>query len=223
MKKAQKNNRKNQLDLYDEFLAHTGIDRLQKIIARYELFKKVMDVPGDIVECGVNKGSGIYTLAKLLKIFAPNNEKKIVGFDFFKTSRNIKLTRDEDKKVLDEHVGSRVSRDIILNNLLRMGISNVELIPGDVIETTKIYSEKNLGFRISLLYLDVDNYEGTLSVLKNLFPLVVPGGIIIFDEYAYRRYGESDAVDVYFKGSKIKIKSLGWANTPTAYIVKERI
>lgn len=221
MEKTQENIGKWQCDLYDEFLAQTGCDRLQKILARYELFKKIIDIPGDIVECGVHKGSGIYTVAKFLRIFAPNNDKKIVGFDFFETNRETIMAREEDKKVLDMHSGSWVNRDKILDNLSKMGISNVELIPGDVIETTKDYPTKNLGFRISLLYLDVDNYEGTMGILKNLYPLVVPGGIIIFDEYAYRGHGESDAVDEYFKGLSVEIRSLSWANTPTAYIIKK--
>lgn len=71
------------LDIYDAFLAQTSIDRLQKILARYELLKLVRDVPGDMVECGVFKGSGLYTIAKLQKLFSPYNERRIVGFDFF--------------------------------------------------------------------------------------------------------------------------------------------
>ena len=44
------------LSVYDEFLRNTDVNRLQKILARYELFRMVMDRPGDIVECGVFKG-----------------------------------------------------------------------------------------------------------------------------------------------------------------------
>ena len=88
---------------YDEFLARTTIDRLQKILARYELFKMVMAVPGNIVECGVFKGSGIYTWAKLQRLFKPNHEQKIVGFDFFETNRKVDLARLQDTQVLDEH------------------------------------------------------------------------------------------------------------------------
>ncbi len=76
------------LNLYDKFLAEASIDRLQKILARFELLKMALNVPGDIVECGVFKGSGIYTLAKLQKIIMPNNQRKIVGFDFFETERS---------------------------------------------------------------------------------------------------------------------------------------
>ena len=73
----------NQNQIYDQFLRETNVDRLQKIIAKYELFKKVINVPGDICECGVFRGSGIFTWVKLMMIFKPNNNFKVVGFDLF--------------------------------------------------------------------------------------------------------------------------------------------
>ena len=85
----------------------------------------------------------------------------------------------------------------------------------------KDYVEKHLGFRISLLVLDVDNYEGTLACLQNLYPLVVKGGVVVFDEYALRTYGESNAVDEYFENQKVKIKSFSWGVTPSGYLIKE--
>ena len=43
--------------LYDLFLKETSVGRLQKIIAKYEIFKTIINVPGDICEFGVFKGS----------------------------------------------------------------------------------------------------------------------------------------------------------------------
>jgi hypothetical protein len=209
------------LRLYDDFLARTGVDRLQKILARYELFKLVLDVPGDIVECGVFKGSGIYTWAKLQRLFHPHSERRIVGFDFFEAARGVALARRGDREVLAEHATGWTAQDEILGGLAAFGIHNVELVAGDVAETTRAYVKQHLGFRIALLYLDVDNYEGTLASLEHLFPVVTPGGIVAFDEYALRGYGESDAVDAYFRGRSLRLRTLPWANTPTAYVVKE--
>ena len=42
-------------DAYNNLLLSDDTDRLKKLIARYEIFKKAMKVPGDIVECGVFK------------------------------------------------------------------------------------------------------------------------------------------------------------------------
>ena len=120
-----------------------------------------------------------------------------------------------------DHKGIGATKNTIINNLKKFNINNVKLISGDVCNTTKDYVKKNLGFRISMLILDVDNYEGTLECLKNLYPFVTKGGIIVFDEYALETYGESDAVDEFLKNKKLKIKSIPWASTPTAYTIKD--
>lgn len=209
------------LKIYDEFLTSCKIDRIQKIIAKYELFKLVIDKPGDIVECGVHRGSGVYLFAKLQKVFRPNNLSKIIGFDFFGKTSNEHMKFKDDQECVDEHSKSEDFRSEILNNLSKLDIENIELIPGDVKYTTQKYKEKNLGFRISLLVLDVDNYEGTLNCLINLYDNVIKGGIIVLDEYSLRSYGESDAVDEFIKNKNIELKSLPWANTPSAYFVKK--
>ena len=72
-----------------------------------------------------------------------------------------------------------------------------------------------------ILYLDVDNYEGTLEILKNLYNKMAKGGVIVFDEYALKGHGESDAVDSFFNEKKIKLKSFSWANSPTAFTIIE--
>ena len=46
---------------------------------------------------------------------------------------------------------------------------NIKLYAGDVKLTTKKYIKENFGTRIALLYLDVDNYDGSLAILKNLY------------------------------------------------------
>lgn len=209
------------LSLYDDFLAGTGPDRLQKILARYELFRMVMDVPGDIVECGVFKGSGLYTWAKLMRLFRPHNETRIVGFDFFDADREMSFKFQQDKDCLDEHLTRWSPQDTIKRNCAGWGFDKVDLVAGNVVETTKQFVQDNLGARISLLYIDVDNYEGALACLENLYPIVSTGGVVVFDEYALRTYGESNAVDEYFKGQKIRLRNITWANTPSAYIVKE--
>ena len=47
---------KNLWESYNQLLLSDDISRIEKILSRYELFKKTINVPGDIIECGVFKG-----------------------------------------------------------------------------------------------------------------------------------------------------------------------
>ena len=93
------------------------------------------------------------------------------------------------------------------------------MIQGDVSKTTKKIIKERPGLRISILYMDLDIDEPTYDALNNLWDFVVPGGIVVFDEYAYHRWTESNAVDRFINERGIKLYSTH-VKAPTAYIVK---
>jgi len=138
-----------------------------------------------------------------------------------KKKRGKKFKYKVDKKEINFHKNNWISQKEIIKICKGWGFNNLKLYAGDVKKTSKEYAKNTVGSRIALLYLDVDNYEGTLQILKNLYNKMSKGGIIAFDEYAIKGHGESDAVDKFFKGKKIKLKSFSWANSPTAYIIVE--
>ena len=208
------------LALYDNFLGKTGPDRLQKILARYELFRLTLEVPGDIAECGVFKGSGLFTWVKFMSLFKSNNEYRVIGFDFFETERVTDFKYQADRDCLDEHAEGWLTRDELTRTCAAWGFDRLSLQAGDVVETTRAFIEDNLGARLSLLYIDIDNYEGALACLRNLYPVVSPGGVVAFDEYALPGYGESDAVDEFLRENDERLRAISWANTPTAYFIK---
>ena len=143
---------------------------MQKILSRYELFKLTLEVPGDIAECGVFKGSGLYTWVKLMRLFKPNNEYRVHGFDFFETDRTAIFQYQADQDVLDEHQEGWTTQENLLDTCSNWGFNHLKLHAGNVVETTKRFKETELGARLSLLYIDVDNYEGALACLENLYP-----------------------------------------------------
>ena len=57
MGKHPKMNEEEKLwDSYNDLMMSADVERLRKVLAREELFRMTLDVPGDIVECGVFKG-----------------------------------------------------------------------------------------------------------------------------------------------------------------------
>ena len=207
---------------YNNLLLSSDTDRIKKLLARYEVFKKAMKVPGDIVECGVFKGAGFMYWLKLIKLFAFQEQRMVIGFDTFKSFSDSLL--DYEKKSAQSFVNEAffegVDPEEIIDNAKSGGFLNSELIAGDVLETIPKYKEDNPGFRISLLHLDLDTYQGTKIVLENFYDLVTPGGIILLDEYGKRGWGESDAVDEFFKNKNKTIHALKNSYQPTSFIVK---
>jgi hypothetical protein len=210
---------------YNYLIESNDLERLKKILARYELFKLSEDIPGDIIECGVFKGTGHIFWLKLLNIFDPNSLKKVIGFDTFgnfpKTTLNFEK-KSAKKFQKESKFISKNLFNIINQKIKKAGLDRRStLVKGDIVQSSKKYIKNNRGFRISLLHLDLDTYEGTKHALNNFFPCISPGGIIIFDEYGSRGWGESEAVDEFLKKTKNKIQKVKFSSKPTAFLIKK--
>ena len=96
---------------YNDLIESNNLDRLQKIFTRYDFFKKTMNIPGDIVECGVFKGTGQIYWLKLLRIYDEYSMKKVVGFDTFQSFPKsiLKYEKKQAKKFLKESSYKEVS------------------------------------------------------------------------------------------------------------------
>ena len=210
-------------DSYNNLILSDDIERLKKILVRHDLYKLTQKLPGDIVECGVFKGVGYVYWLKLLKIYEQFSHKKVIGFDTFGAFSDSLLDYEKvsAKKFMNE--ASFKSTDLVRLNKVIKEIEmkeRAELIKGDVIKTCKKYVKNNPGFRISLLHLDLDTYHGTKQTLENFWDLIVPGGVIVLDEYAKRGWGESDAVDEFIKDKNIIIQQIEFSSQPTAMIIR---
>jgi len=72
---------------------------------------------------------------------------------------------------------------------------HVNLLVGYFADVLPQYTES-----IDVLHLDCDLYESYLDCLNNLYDNIVPGGVIIFDEYYSHKYpGARTAVDSFFE------------------------
>jgi hypothetical protein len=152
-----------------------------------------------------------------------------VGFDFFDTKELLSsIINPLDKEAMevlfkDRHFSHNQSfKELLHEQLITHKFEQSEfcLVEGDVSLTTKEFSEGNLGFKISLLYMDLDLEEPTYNTLVNLWDNITKGGIIAFDEYGYHKWSESRGVDRFIEEKNLEIRSLNYA-CPTAYIIKK--
>ena len=74
----------------ENFPKYVRRQHLKRFLAMYEIFKSILPVKGSIVECGVFKGFGIMSWAKLSAMLEPENlTRRIYGFDTFSGFPNV--------------------------------------------------------------------------------------------------------------------------------------
>jgi hypothetical protein len=216
---------------FNDFIFSEDIKLAGKLLHRYNFFLKTRELPGDIVEIGVFKGSGIMTFLKFIKIFSPNSNKKVIGFDIFNSNeakhileKDSQLDKSAMLQVYDRVECDELSLESVKNRIAKSGIENDKfiLVPGDVEQTLPDFLEKNPGFRISMLYIDVDIERPTYISLKYLWDRILPGGFVIFDEFEYHRFSESNGLEKFLKERNMDfdVKSTDWI-APTAFILKK--
>lgn len=217
-------------DSYNNLMFAPDAKVLFKLFMRYQLFLKVQHLNGDIVECGVFKGAGMAAWLKMLNLHAPHEIKSVIGFDHFDPLFIEKLKDKNDAVTMTQVfdrckslTDSEISLEGVqarLDNVLP-GPARFKLEKGDISITARNFVAKNPGFRISLLYLDLDLATPTYDALVAFWPRVVPGGIVVFDEYAYHAWSESFAVERFVseQSTKIHVHKLPTAS-PTAFIYK---
>jgi len=214
-------------DAFNAFILSSDTKVFGKLLARTLLLEEVKDIPGDIVECGVFKGTGMLTFLKLKKFLCPNSGKKVVGFDYFNTQELVSKLNAQDKEAMStlftgrdyEHTSDEA--EALTHSIASYGFEDheFELVAGDISVTAPDYVEERPGFRISLLYLDLDLEHPTYDALSALWDRVAHGGIVVFDEYAFHKWSESAGVDRFFADKGVEIKTLNYI-CPTAYVKK---
>src|SRR2546421_5552544 len=89
----------------ESFPKYVRRQTLTRFLALYELFKQVLPVKGSVIECGVNRGFGLMTWAKLSAVLEPVNlTRRIYGFDTF---CGFPVINDKDAPGLDKESPSR--------------------------------------------------------------------------------------------------------------------
>jgi hypothetical protein len=157
------------------------------------------EIAGDIVECGVWKG-GSAMLAALTLLELGDRRRTLWLCD---TYEGMTPHGEHDQAVAGvgpEHFeGSvlAVPLEEVFANVATTGypMENVAPVVGDL-TTDKPYDY--MPSKIALLRLDTDWYESTKIELEMLYPLVVPGGVVIADDYGHW-LGQGKAVDEYFE------------------------
>lgn len=173
--------------VYEGAERHTVVspDRCYMLIsfARY-----ASHLAGDFAECGVYRGGTALLLARVLQNRA---NKRLYLFDSFKGLPKMDQERDPWFSEGQYCAESIEAVEDLLRDFQRM----IDIRCGWIPETFRGLENNRYAFA----HLDVDLYQSTLDCCNYFYPRLVPGGVLLFDEYAFApSRGEKDAVDEFF-------------------------
>lgn len=191
----------------DEALVNLGMFLNSKTLARvlffYEIYKKIVNTHGVIIEFGVRWGQTLSLLSSLRGIFEPfNRHRKIIGFDTFTGFTGL-TPEDCNDSCTEGSYTVTADYDIYLERLLTLHeqlnpishIKKFELIKGDAIETIPDYLSRHSETMVSLAVFDFDLYKPTKVALEAIIPRLFKGSILVFDELCDELFpGETTAL-----------------------------
>lgn len=208
-----------QWDYENGFYITSPITRISKMLAHYELYKSIIDLPGHIVECGVYKGASLIRFGTFREILENPYSRKIIGFDAFgKFPVQDEANEQKFIEIFEREGGDGISMKELTEVFVYKSFDNYELVKGDIVKTIPEYISKHPDLKIALLHIDVDVYKPSKVILEQLYERVVKGGVVVFDDYGTIA-GETKAVDEFFNKKDVLIKKLPISHIP-AYMRK---
>ncbi len=205
----------------NDFYISAPVSRFSKFITHLDLFRKISDLRGEIVECGVFKGNSLMRWVKFRSLLENPFSRKIIAFDTFDEFPDASYEAEDiiRKKFIKEAGSKSVTQESLNDYLNKLKLNqNIFLVKGNILKTAPEYSKSHLELRIALLHIDVDLYEPTKVTLESFFSHVVKGGVVILDDYGSFP-GANKAIENHFKGTNYEIKQLNYSNA-ISYIIK---
>ncbi len=206
---------KKSYDLEKDFLAHfdrckaftsASVDRCYAsyCAVRYADQNKL---PGSVVECGVWRG-GSSMIMMLSHLESGNPDREFYLYDTYTG-----MTEPTDKDLVGRSGAAAIGKwkqkntgdyndwcyaplDDVKTNVRGTGFpeKQIRFVKGPVEDTIP----ETIPDQIAVLRLDTDWYESTKHELNHLYPRLVPGGVLLIDDYGYWQ-GARAAVDEYFQ------------------------
>jgi hypothetical protein len=217
----------DKLDNFPKYVTRTSMARF---LTRFEIFKKVLDLQGVIIECGVLFGGSLLSWGHFSSILEPSNhQRRIYGFDTFEgfsqiSKEDISTTTSdlckEGDLAVDSEKDLKNGIEIFDKSRYFNHVPKIELVRGNVLDTVPKFLEENKHIIISLLYMDLDIFEPTKFCLTRLSPRMSKGSIIAFDQLNNPQWpGETQALfeicNLDF--SHLRIKKIGYG-TSISYV-----
>lgn len=205
----------------NRFIQDSEASRLLKMVGHWELYKKIVGLPGDIFEVGVFKGSSLIQWATFRHALENPEGRRIVGFDSFGAFPVSDEASGADRDFADlftAEAGFPDEKDVLEGIISQKGFPNIELVEGDIFNTLPTYVSERGNLRVAMAHIDVDLYGPTKLAIELTWPRLVRGGVLALDDYGFVE-GASQAIDEFIHDQGLELVRLGTYSAPS-FVIK---
>jgi hypothetical protein len=216
----------------NEILSQVGLfqkrQELSKVLFLNDIYQKIINVHGSIMEFGCRWGQNLITLSNLRGIYEPYNyNRKIIGFDTFEGFKDISSVDGKDDSIEEGAFGVTKDYDFFLEELMSYHqsesplnhIKKFDICKGNVSDELPKYLNKYPETIIALAYFDFDLYEPTKNSLEIIKKHLVKGSILVFDELNDPGFpGETLALNEIMGLNNIKLQRNKFSALQSYYI-----
>lgn len=190
--------------LYDEMAARWFADEV--VDARWRMWlltrwaRYARALPGAFAEFGTYRGGCAWMI---LSTAALDADRRFFLFDTYEGIPHDRLTAAERR----DELGGRLADTSVdyVAGLLAGWDPIPRICPGDVFETMPATDTGALAFA----HVDLNAAAPTEHVLGHVYERLVPGGVIVFDDYGWRGYEDQRAgIDAFFAARPEEIIAL---------------
>lgn len=217
----------------NEMLSNLGLflnrQTLSRILFMHELYQRILNVQGIVVEFGVRWGPNLALFSSVRGMYEPfNYTRKIVGFDTFSGFPSVAKDDGGDQIVSAGAYGVTEHYEDYLDSVLAYHehesplnhIKKYELIKGDASVTLEEYLKRHPETVIALAYFDFDLYEPTKKCLELIKPHITKGTVIGFDELNWPTFpGETIALRETFGLDRYAIRRSLLSPSPSYVVI----
>ena len=217
-------------ELLSNLALFTKRQDLSRVLFFDELYKKMLDVHGVIIELGVRWGRDLAIFQSLRGIYEPyNHNRKIIGFDTFTgfPSTHEKDGGDDLVQVGSYDVSENYEKyleQILDYHEQESPISHLkkhQIVKGDASVEFEKYFDENPETIVALIYFDFDIYEPTKKCLEVIKNHITKGTVLGFDELNLHNWpGETIALKEVFGLDKYRIRRSAFGGAQSYLIIE---
>jgi O-methyltransferase len=174
--------------LYRQIRSHTLVSR-DRAYMLWRTLQQSLHLAGDVIECGVFRGGT--ALLEAQTIAAQGGDRSLHLFDSFQgmpqTTAGVDRIQEGDFSTTSVEDVARLFEDYPF----------VKIHQGFIPQTFEGLTIDSIAWA----HIDVDIYQSVLDCINYTYPRLVPGGVMIFDDYGFPCCaGARRAVDEAFSG-----------------------